>query len=628
MSGIVGIYSPDGRPVQKTYLDAMVDIISHRGPDGAEVWHNGPVGLGHRMLWNTPESLAEKLPLANRTGDLVITADARIDNREELLSALDFSGRAAGEIADSELILAAYEKWSESCPAKLLGDFAFAIWDQRQQLLFCARDHMGVMPFYYHHSPGKAFIFASEVKAILTQPEVPRRLNETKVADFLVAEFEDKSITFFQDINRLPPGHTLTVDRSGIKLNSYWSLDPCRELRLSSNEEYAEAFRDIFTEAVRCRLRSAFPVGSNLSGGIDSSSIVCVARELLARNGAQPLHTFSLIFEDFPQSDERPFINAVLAPGGLKPHLLPGDRLNPFGDIEQKLWHTDEPLWLPDLSMDWESLQVVNRQGVRVVLDGMNGDVTVSWGFEYLIDLFCQGRVLSLLQEAVSGARRMDYGLVKLLKTFLLSPLTPEPMRRVWHSLKYGRGGPSLGIIHPDFARRIGLPKRRQALKPAPPRLARPSRLYHWQLITSGGEPAGLELFNMTAAAFAVEYRYPYYDRRLVEFCLALPPEQKVYQGWNRMIVRRGLAHVLPEKVRWRGGKGDLNPSVAHRLLALGGETIAEAIFHNPKVIEDYLDLKVLRQAYQRYLAQENFDDAFAMALAANLGIWLRLMNF
>ena len=622
MSGIVGIYFLDGRPVNRAELQGMVDILAHRGPDGAGMWHKGPVGLGHRMLHTTPESLHETLPWANRTDDLVITADARIDNREELMAVLGYSGVEANEIADSQLILAAYEKWGEDCPGKLLGDFAFAIWDRRKQLLFCARDHIGVKPFYYYHSPGQGFIFASEIKAILTQPEVPRQLNENRVADFLALELEDKSTTFYYDIYRLPPGHILTVGQGGIKLKSYWSLDPCRELRLSSDDEYAAAFGDIFTEAVRCRLRSAFPVGSHLSGGLDSSSIVCVARQLLSSSGAQPLHTFSLIFEDFPQCDERPFINAVLAPGGVEPHLLPADGFNPLGEIEKMLWHIDEPLWAPDLSMDWEINRAANRQGVRVLFSGSNGDAIVSYGFEYLIELLRRGRLLALLQEAVSVARRTNLGLWEILKTHVLLPLTPEPLRQVLRRVKHGPG-----IIHPDLARRTGLHKRSQALKLTPPRLALPSRIPHWRILMSGFESLGLELYNMAAAAFAVEMRFPYYDRRLMEFCLALPPEQKLNQGWNRIIVRRGLAHCLPEKVRWREWKTLLMPSVVHRLLALGGEKITEVIIHNPKVIEDYVDMRVLRQAYQHYLAKENPGD-WSIVAAANLGLWLRLMNF
>jgi len=166
MSAIVGLYRRNGQPADRADLERMAESLAHRGPDAAGLWNNGPVGLGHRMLWTTPESLHEQLPLVNKSEDVVITADARIDNRDELIAALGLSEWPHGEISDSGLILCAYEQWGEGSPKRLLGDFAFAIWDGRSQTLFCTRDHFGVKPFYYHQS-AQVFVFASEIKALL-----------------------------------------------------------------------------------------------------------------------------------------------------------------------------------------------------------------------------------------------------------------------------------------------------------------------------------------------------------------------------------------------------------------------------------------------------------------------------
>src|SRR3989442_1004237 len=225
-------------------------------------------------------------------------ADARIDNRAELCSVLS----APSTVTDAELILQAYARWGERCPEHLLGDFAFALWDARRGFLFCARDHFGVKPFYYHHRPGRLFAFASEIKGLLVLSDVPRRLNETRVADYLVPLLEDKEITFYEGIVRLPPAHHMTVSRDGVRIEQYWALDPDREIRMKSDGEYAAAFREIFTEAVRCRLARPIPVGSMLSGGLDSSSIVFVAPKLLAEDGSRELHTFSAIFPHLPES--------------------------------------------------------------------------------------------------------------------------------------------------------------------------------------------------------------------------------------------------------------------------------------------------------------------------------------
>ena len=235
MSAIVGIYFLDGRPVERTDLERMVQSVVSLGPDGAGLWSEGPVGLGHRMFWTTPESLHEKLPLVNETGDLVLTADARIDNREELIAALGVTGRPHEAISDSALILGAYEKWGERSQEKLLGDFAFAIWDRRKQVLFCARDHFGVKPFYYYRS-GRAFVFGSEIKTLLCLSEVPRRLNEVRIGDYLASLLEDQAITFYQDVFRLPAAHSITVSSYERQPMHYWSLDPSREVRLASNE--------------------------------------------------------------------------------------------------------------------------------------------------------------------------------------------------------------------------------------------------------------------------------------------------------------------------------------------------------------------------------------------------------
>jgi len=295
MSAVVGMFHLDRRPVEQADLERMQATVAHRGPDAQGTWSEGCAGLGHRMLWTTPESKREKLPLASDRGKLVLTADARVDNRDELAAALGLS-RPLAEITDGELILAAYERWGERCPEYLQGDFAFGIWDRRKQVLFCARDRFGVKPLYFYSST-KTVAFSSEIKALLSVPDVPCRLNEVSVAYYLTSMFEDTASTFYLDIQRLPPAHSLTVSLQGTRLRCYWTLDPSRELRLGSDDEYAEGFRETFMEAVRCRLRSAYPVGSLLSGGLDSSAVTCVARNLLAQDENGHLATFSAIFD-------------------------------------------------------------------------------------------------------------------------------------------------------------------------------------------------------------------------------------------------------------------------------------------------------------------------------------------
>ncbi|MBW4577472.1 MAG: lasso peptide isopeptide bond-forming cyclase [Aphanothece sp. CMT-3BRIN-NPC111] len=634
MSAIAGIYYLDGRLVDRTDLERMVISLAHRGPNGSGIWCQGSVGFGHQMLWTTPESLQEKLPLVHQTGYFAITADARIDNRPELMAALSLKQQR--EISDSELILAAYEKWGERSPEKLLGDFAFVIWDKRRQVLFCARDHFGVKPFYYYRSH-HIFVFATEIKALLCLPEIPRQLNETRVGDYLIPILEDKTITFYQDILRLAPGHDMVVGQKEMRWceapsfgrsHSYWSLDPARELKLGSNQEYAEAFRELFTEAVRCRLRSAFPVGSTLSGGLDSSSVTCVARELLAEKNQQPLHTFSAIFDKVTQCDERPFINAVLAQGNLKPDYIHTDQLSPFTNINRMLWHEDEAFVVPNLFMIWGLYGAAFEQGVRVVLDGHDGDTTVSHGFSYLSDLARTWQWHTLVKELKPLAKHFHTSPRKLLLRYGLKPLAPKPIQDIWKILRRGNQfiwKAKNHTINSDFAQRLALEERIQFLQAHQAYLAQTAREAHYRGLTNGLNPLTLEEADKVAAAFSVELRHPFFDKRLAEFCLAIPADQKLNQGWTRMVMRRAMANILPIEIQWRGGKTNLSANFLHGLQIFDRELLESVIFQKSEIIEQYVNINALREVYARFISQEmNNADALILWKSVTLALWLR----
>ncbi|HEY9644110.1 MAG TPA: lasso peptide isopeptide bond-forming cyclase [Coleofasciculaceae cyanobacterium] len=660
MSGILGMHALDGRPVARQDIVKMSDALAHRGPDGADVWVEGSIGLGHRMLWTTPESLLEKLPLVHHTGNFVITADARIDNRDELALVLALPNRSLEKITDSEFILAAYEKWGEQCPEHLLGDFAFAIWDVQQRSLFCARDHLGVKPFYYFQSE-QQFLFASEMKALLGLPQVPCRLNEVRVADYLSLMFEDKVMTTYEGILRLPPAHSLSIRPSGMRLWSYWQLDPHREIRLESDEAYAEAFRKIFTEAVRCRLRSAFPIGSHLSGGIDSSSIVCVARQLLAKARKPLLHTFSNIFDNIPECDERSFINAVLEQGELIPHYVHADQFGPLSDVEQ-VWQYEEEAFLgPSHAYYWHLSSAAHQAGVRIIFDGYDGDTTVCHGFERLTELANQGQWSTFWQEAKGVARNFNttphallrgYGLPQLPKllqrgrwiaftqnvrnirrycnvgfrTLILKYSLRPLVTSLWRRLR-GQDHPKNSLdplINPQFAQRINLDQRLCRL--SPPQSLQTVKEAHWQGLTQGVIPLVLEQLDRYATAFSLEVRHPFLDKRLIEFCLALPADQKLSHGWSRMVIRRALANVLPEQVQWRGGKADGTANFQHGLLTLNQAKVEKVMLHELGRIEAYVDTKFLKEIYQRLIAGGNVRDEDCIILwrAIALALWLQ----
>ncbi len=566
----------------------MLGRLAHRGPDGSGAWHEGPVGVGHRMLHTTPESLNEHQPIIGARGELVLTADARLDNREELCSLLS----APRSVTDAELILAAYERWGERCPEHLLGDFAFVAWDGRRRALFCARDHFGVKPFYYHHRPGRLFAFASEIKALLALPDVPRRVNETRVADYLASLFEDKEITFYQEIVRLPPAHWMLVDREGIRRHQYWALDAERQLRMKSDAEYAELFRATFTEAVRCRLRSAFPVGSMLSGGLDSSSIVCVARKLLMESGRGSLHTFSAIFPDLLECDEQEFIDAVVAGGGADAHRVRGDRLSPASDLDTMLAQQDEPFYGPNLFLHEGLYAAARATGVRAILDGLDGDTTVSHGLGYLRELAGSGRWLRLIREVRGLSRQLKVPPRRILVAKVVKPILRSVARRA-------RVCPA-DLVAPEFARCVGLVDRLRALDPArrpPPRTERED---HHRTISMGLVPLVLEIADHAAGARRLEPRYPFFDRRLVELCLAFPGDQKLDRGWTRIVLRRAMQGALPRTVQWRAGKADLSPNFLRGLLDGAARPAVERLLADGARVGPYVDLNAVRTAYQR----------------------------
>lgn len=669
MSGIMGLYHPNLHPVAVQDLQQMMKALAHRGSDDSGYWAEENIGLAHCMLWTTPESLLEKLPQISATGNLVITADVRLDNREELVQVLDLPDRPVEKITDSEFILAAYEKWGEDCPDYLLGDFAFAIWNRTLNSLFCVRDHLGVKPFYYCHQASQTFSFASEIKALLCLPTVPQRLNETRLADFLALMMEDKVSTTYKGILRLPPAHAMVVDSSGVRVWSYWSLDPQRELRLNSNEAYAQTFRDIFSEAVRCRLRSAFPIVSHLSGGLDSSAVTCVARRLLSQSGNATLHTISSVFDKVTECDERPFINAVLEQGNLTPHFVAGDEAGPLSNLDHIFQFEDEALLGPSHFYPWVINRAAKDLNFRLSLDGFDGDTVVGHGIPRLTELARRGDWKTLLFEVEPVSLHYEVPQFALLEAYSL-PHLHELLRqwrwidfvRVVHQihrrfrasrkrllLEYGvkplllklvpqfwRGDrpiPSLQswlnhhapLIHSDFAQRIGLPERASQFKADrnPPSTVREEQ---WRSLTSGIWSYTLEQMDQYAAMFSLEARHPFMDKRLVEFCLSLPAEQKLYQGWGRVVMRRALEGILPEQVQWRTGKADLTPNFDDGLLNRNRALLEQVMVEQINLLKPYINLNFLRAAYQRTLSAgkpTTGNDSTAIWQAVILSLWL-----
>lgn len=635
MSGIVGIYRRHEEQVRTEQLNLMVDAIAHRGVDGSKVWQQQNVGFGHLMLHTTPESLVEELPYCDSARDTVITADARIDNRHELIDLLNLQSECGAKATDSSLILKAYHKWGTDCVQHLLGDFAFAIWDSDKQHLFCARDHFGIKPFYYY-TAGSVFVFASEIKAILSLPEVPRELDEDKVADYVIGDFDNLARTFYQGILRLPAGHCLTITAEDLNLNCYWSLDIARETILESDEAYAAEFQRLFTQAVECRLRSALPVGSELSGGLDSSAVSCVAKNLLTNaDESAVLPTFSAVFDNLPECDESEYIEEVTDLGGFEPHYMQGDDRTPITDVKDIFWYQDEAFFGPGFAaMTWGICKLANHNNIRVLLNGHDGDSTVSHGFGYLHDLARENRWLALYFELQGVAKIYGesalrgfwkyfsgYTTKKAIARYKYAKLLFKAVRKAGKWLNLSKQVPEqsnfIDNFAPEFAQRSSLSERYYRSLKIGRDSQTSSKKHHYRLLTQGLHALALEIDDKAAAAFGMEMRYPFWDKRLVEFCLSLPADQKLARGWSRVVMRRGMAGILPPKVQWRTSKMDFTPNFKQGLLVQERQSLQKLLEHESEILERYVDLKKVKQKYERG------KDLQLVWKIISLGLWL-----
>lgn len=648
MSALTVIYRLDNSLVGEETILRLLAKLSHRGADGQGIWTAKNVGLGHRLRWNTPESRYERLPLRDAESERVIISDARVDNREELIAQLDLRGKNAETLTDSEIILAAYQKWGEDCPAKILGDYVFAVWDEKRRKLFCARDPLGVKHFYYYYEPGKIFALASEIKALLELPEVPKTLNEELVSDLLTLNAGEKVETFYKHIKRLPATHALTVTPEAMRIFCYWEPDYDAELKLKSDAEYEEAFRELFSRAVKSRLRSNDKIGSSLSGGLDSSSVVCTASKILREEGKIPLRSFSMIFPQVAERDaaidERKYMQSAIDHSGCAPTFVEVDRSSPMTELDKWFWYTDHPIGTPNLYMEWSIFKAARENDVKVVLSGTDGDTTVSYGYEDFYQFAKRGNWLRLYKEA-AGLKKNFPKRMHSLKASIwkrgFKPVLEDYSKSFAKLLRLkNETGNSILLpktsknipLNPNFAKRIDLEGRFFKLYTSNYPSPEYNRIEdHWRAVTNGGFGFILETFEKLSAAFNIEARYPFFDRKLIEFCIALPPGQKINNGWTRSILRRSMQGILPADVQWRKDKANLSANYKLGMLKYEFEKIEDAIFTNSAVLEEYLDMDAVRNSFRRYESNpllRGEAETMTIVVAVHLSNWLRQAGF
>ena len=673
MSGIIGLWWLDDRPVEKGHLTQAMEAMGHRGPDGSAVTVAGDVGLGHLLLKTTPEDEENRQPLVR--GPLTLTADARIDNRAELLTSL--RGSVSSRSTDAEFILAAYEQWGAEAPAKLVGDFAFALYDSRRRRLFCARDVMGVRPFYYHYVPGRCFAFASEVNALHALDLVPRELDEEMVALYLAAPgayMRAPRRTTLKGIHKLPRSTRMILgEQEPLREEVYWkpSVEP---LQLKGNAAYAEAFRAVFSEAVESRLRAATPVGSMLSGGLDSSSITCLARSL-APPSSLPVHTYSAIYPGLIEEsggaiDEREYVEAVASLDGIEPHYIRADRLGPFYEFDTIVQAFGQLYFGGNAFFHWRAAQLCKQHGNRVLLDGADGDTVVShgtdfarallregdwetfkkvtnrsgnrdigaWdyfnaygGWDHLDQLAKQGRLLDYWKQSFAAARALDLRPWEMGAGPGASPLSlvTTPLRK-WLS---GRGAPAdtpaladedllaaelLTAHHTFIMDRLREPQHQTAQTKTEQRWDELQQFQHM-----------METLDVLAAQHQVEMRYPFFDRRVLEFCLALPGLQQRQNGLGRFVLRTAMEGILPDRVRLREDKGNLSSGFTNGFIRLNPSFVERAIKAPPDRLRRYANTARANDLREAVLQGEPAAEGRALGLYRVIALsrWLSTMT-
>lgn len=617
MSGICGIVALNGKPVGDAELGGMVSTLEKRGPDRSSTWLNGSTAFGHTLLATTPEALTETLPLTHQPTGCTITADARLDNREDLIASIG----TPDAIGDGELILRAYLKWGADCADHLLGDFAFAIWDPREELLFCARDLIGMRQLSYHLEPERLFAFATEPKAILQHPEVPRRINEGRIGDFLEdLEAYDLTSTFYDGVHRLPPAHAMILRHGELRIWKYGDLTPQPLLKLPSDEAYAEAFLAVFTEAVRARLRSPGPVGSMLSGGMDSGSVTAVASQLLKGDGQPPLDTFSAIgIED--DCRETRTIKAAQTIDHIEPQSVSLADMDTYREDLQRLVRECAEPFDGHMTLLFAVYLSASRQGRKVVLDGVGGDTTL--GAQNMIAWHLRrGHFMQAWREATGEERFWEHP-DAAWKSFLRGAgqtFVPKSLREARRALLRRRSNaaaPVSSLLDPDFAARIGIEERKQrnaahvAMPSRDGQTDRARRILHPYVTVAR------ERYDRVASAMAIEPRDPFLDRRVMEFCLSLPADQLQKGGWPKTILRRSMEGYLPDSVRWRAGKEHLGWDFT---LGLWQTASGEPDNSFDRTIEPYICKRSLNPAE----SDESEGDAIANRLSATyLAHWL-----
>lgn len=558
MSAIAGVVRHDGGAADASRVQAMLEAMGGRIPHGSGVSARGPAALGKGLLRTTPQDGKEDLPHAG--DDLLTAAHVRVDNRGELRDGLEASGRTVPpEATDPRLVAEAYRGWGAGFVDEVVGPFAVAIWDEAGGELHLARDFLGVKPLHVHRT-GERTAFATEVKALLALEEVDPRLREDRLLDHLTRTAGDPTITWYAGVERVPPASIVSVDEDGSERSeTWWRPGDVDRSPSMSMDEAARGLRDRLREATRARARTAGEgdVGAFASGGLDSTSVAALLREI--RPDGDPFPAMSWRFPRAPEAGEETYAEAFLDRDGVTPLRLRVEDEGPLGGLQASLPALDAPAWAPNLFLHRASYEAFARRGVRVVLDGLDGDTVVGHGYARLAELARSGRWIELLRNAQAVADQRNRSTLGVVLGRGLRPNLPAWLPVVGHDAR-GRSLPPEAELLEASAR----DRARERLEAFPEGTeeVRPRDVdQHRAGLSSGLISHLLEAADHVAAHHHVEPRYPFFDRRVVEHCLRVPGRHRLRGGSTRAFLREAMEGILPEAVRTRPGKADLSPA-------------------------------------------------------------------
>lgn len=589
----------------------MRDALAHRGPDDAGLWISPADGvtLGSRRLAILDLSPRGYQPMLDTTGTLTIVFNGEIYNcvelRKELRIAYSFQSRS-----DTEVLLAAYSCWGPEFVQRLNGMFAFAIWDSKRRQLFAARDRFGEKPFYYFRRPS-LLLFASEIKSILASGMVNPEPHLPSIYRFLAYRETDASEeTFFKDILALPPAHTLLyVPREDkLTIRRYWDLDPSAEIRYAESSSYSEHLRELLAESVKIRLRSDVPVGSCLSGGLDSSAIVSL---LAGQRKGNHQCTFSARFED-RSIDEGEFIKPVTTRFSLANYSIYPNPHRMVDEVDELAWHQEHPFVGASIYAQWCVMRLARDAGVTVLLDGQGADESLagylaSQGSHYW-DLLQQLRWITLAKSV--GAQVKQNG-IRSLAGMLPQQWAAKASRLPGSLLE------PLSLV-PEFSRIAASPPTR-----APRKFKSSLHNELYQQLTCSMLPKLLRFADRSSMAFSREVRLPYLDHRVVEYLFAIPESQKIRGTTTKVVLREAMQGRLPERIlRRTDKKGFETPQGTwlHGPMRQWAESILQSSSLRQR---GWIDQPSVWKVWNRFLAQPGRNQALLFRWLS-LEVWAR----